>query len=339
MLQEKLEALRPLFREAEQTLRAKRSKHEALLKQRLLTKGDDPERETYHHYRETLNEAFFDLKVLDPAMGSGHFLVEAVDYITDQMAKFLTAFKWNPVVYGLAETRRDIQQEMERQGVTIDMSKLTDLNLLKRSVLKSCIYGVDLNPMAVELAKVSLWLDCFTLGAPLSFLDHHMKPGNSLIGGNVQEVQLALSNSLWGSQFSYLLDATQLMRRVGELSDVTAQEVAESRKAYKGAYDALVPFKRLLHVWTSEYFGNKGAKHITQEHADAIFNTDYTKVGTSRPASHRHSPHPRRNKTLLPLGTRIPRSLLRRQRTQAKWRFRRGGRQSAVCETGRSGRR
>ena len=82
---------------------------------------------------------------------------------------------------------------MERQGVTIDMSKLTDLNLLKRRVLKSCIYGVDLNPMAVELAKVSLWLDCFTLGAPLSFLDHHMKCGNSLIGGNVQEVQDALS--------------------------------------------------------------------------------------------------------------------------------------------------
>ena len=46
--------------------------------------------------------------------------------------------------------------------------QLTDVNLLKRQVLKGCIYGVDLNPMAVELAKVSLWLDCFTLGAPLS---------------------------------------------------------------------------------------------------------------------------------------------------------------------------
>src|SRR5256886_4871285 len=159
---------------------------------------------------------------------------------------------------------------MERQGVTIDMSKLTDLNLLKRRVLKSCIYGVDLNPMAVELAKVSLWLDCFTLGAPLSFLDHHMKPGNSLIGGNVQKVQDALSQNLWGSQFSYLLDATQLMRRVGELSDVTAQEVAESRKAYKGAYDALAPFKRLLDVWISEYFGNKKARITTSVYAGAI---------------------------------------------------------------------
>ena len=230
VIAEKLETLRPIFREAEKTLKAERNKVNALGR-----KDISPENETYKKFRKTLNEAFFDLKVLDPAMGSGHFLVEAVDYITDQMAKILTAFKWNPIVYELAQTRNEIQQEMERQGVTIDMSKLTDLNLLKRRVLKSCIYGVDLNPMAVELAKVSLWLDCFTLGAPLSFLDHHMKCGNSLIGGNVQEVQDALSRDLFGHQFTDLLNATQLMRKVGELSDVTAQEVAESRKAYQGS--------------------------------------------------------------------------------------------------------
>jgi len=262
VLREKLEALRPIFREAEKTLRAEQDKARAL-------RRDDirPEHETYKKFRTTLNDTFFDLKVLDPAMGSGHFLVEAVDYITDRMADFLAAFRWNPVVYELGQTRREIQAEMERQGITIDLGKLTDLNLLKRRVLKSCIYGVDLNPMAVELAKVSLWLDCFTLGAPLSFLDHHMKCGNSLIGGNVQEVQDALSSDLWGSQFSYLLDATQLMRKVGELSDVTAQEVAASRSAYQGAYDALAPFKRLLDVYISEYFGNKGAKHKTRLYA------------------------------------------------------------------------
>ncbi len=273
VLQEKLEALRPVFREAEKTLRAEQEKAKAL-------RRDDihPQHETYKKFHKNLNEAFFDLKVLDPAMGSGHFLVEAVDYITDQLAKILTAFKWNPIVYELAQTRHEIQEEMERQGVSIDMSKLTDLNLLKRRVLKSCIYGVDLNPMAVELAKVSLWLDCFTLGAPLSFLDHHMKCGNSLIGGKVQEVQDTLDTGLWGNQFSYLLDATQLMRKVGELSDVTAQEVIASRKAYQGAYDALAPFKRLLDVYISEYFGNKGAKHTTRLYAGAIVGNDYSKA-------------------------------------------------------------
>ncbi len=273
VLKEKLEALRPAFREAEKTLKAERDKVKALGRADV-----SPEHETYKKYVKIINETFFDLKVLDPAMGSGHFLVEAVDYITDQMAKFLTAFRWNPVVYELAKTRREIQEEMERQGVTIDMSKLTDINLLKRHVLKSCIYGVDLNPMAVELAKVSLWLDCFTLGAPLSFLDHHMKCGNSLIGGSVQEVQDALSRDLFGHQFTDLLNATQLMRRVGELSDVTAQEVAESRKAYKGAYDALAPFKRLLDVWISEYFGNKKARITTSVYAGAIVAGNYSKA-------------------------------------------------------------
>src|SRR5258708_13028747 len=49
-------------------------------------------------------------------------------------------------------------------------------------VLKRCVYGVDKNPMAVELAKVSLWLHTFTVGAPLSFLDHHLRCGDSLFG-------------------------------------------------------------------------------------------------------------------------------------------------------------
>jgi hypothetical protein len=59
-------------------------------------------------------------------------------------------------------------------------------------VLKRCIYGVDINPMAVELAKASLWLDYFTLDVPLSFLDHHLRCGNSLIGVTITEVQEAI---------------------------------------------------------------------------------------------------------------------------------------------------
>ena len=53
-------------------------------------------------------------------------------------------------------------------------------------VLKRCVYGVDKNPMAVELAKVALWLHTFTVGAPLSFLDHHLRCGDSLFGAWVR---------------------------------------------------------------------------------------------------------------------------------------------------------
>lgn len=135
------------------------------------------------------------------------------------------------------------------------------MNMLKRHVLKRCIYGVDLNPMAVELAKVSLWLHCFTLGAPLSFLDHHMRCGNSLIGVSVPQVQDELrQGSLFGNWFAGLTLATDFMRHVGELSDVTSAQVHESRTEYEKASDALAPYKRILDVYTSQWFGNEAPK-------------------------------------------------------------------------------
>ena len=134
--------------------------------------------------------------------------------------------------------------------------------LLKRAVLKRCVYGVDLNAMAVELAKVSLWLDAFTLGAPLSFLDHHLKRGNSLIGARVKEVSEAWSRPgkqlslLAQSKFAGVMLATDLMRQVSYLSDNTAEQLASSRQAFRSAADHLAPYKRMLDVYTSRWFGN-----------------------------------------------------------------------------------
>ncbi len=273
VLEEKFEALRPKLREAQKLLAKEREKASALRK--ALGKSDDPEREAYLKSRALVDE-LFSVKVLDPAMGSGHFLVEAVDFITDRMLRFLYAFPWNPVQYELGETRRKILDAMEDQGVVIDRGRLTDVNLLKRHVLKRCIYGVDLNPMAVELAKVSLWLDCFTLGAPLSFLDHHLKPGNSLVGATIEEAKKAIEGTtqldLFGSRFAGLMSATELMRHIGELSDVTAKQVEESRREYRKASDALAPFKRMLDVYTSQWFGNERALDLFRRgHADEWF--------------------------------------------------------------------
>ena len=105
-----------------------------------------------------------------------------------------------------------------------------------------------------------------------------MKTGNSLIGGNVKEVEDALSRDLFGSQFAGLLSATQLMRRVGALSDVTAAQVAESKQAYSGASGALAPFKRVLDVWISEAFGNKGAHRTASLYAGSIVAGNYSKT-------------------------------------------------------------
>ncbi|MCY3837611.1 MAG: restriction endonuclease, partial [Gammaproteobacteria bacterium] len=74
----------------------------------------------------------------------------------------------------------------EDRGWTFDPAQLDDRHIVRRMVLKRCVYGVDKNPMAVELAKVSLWLHTFTVGAPLSFLDHHLRCGDSLFGAWVR---------------------------------------------------------------------------------------------------------------------------------------------------------
>jgi hypothetical protein len=255
VLREKFEAMRPKLREAQQKRRAFFDRQEALRKQ-----GLRPEPESKADLiGQDVGDELFNIKVLDPAMGSGHFLVEAVDFITDKALDFLNAFPWNPVTAYLNRMRETILSEMEDQGITIDAKRLTDVNLLKRHILKRCIYGVDLNPMAVELAKVSLWPDCFTLGAPLSFLDHHLRCGNSLIGVTVEEIdkiraateQLPLSAS---SDWQGLLQAIQGMVEVGGLPDVTSAQVARSRSTYKSALSNLENFKKILDVHTARWF-------------------------------------------------------------------------------------
>ncbi len=105
--------------------------------------------------KDNPEQAILNLKVCDPAAGSGHFLVAAAH----RMAKRLAAI---------------------RTGDDEPSPQATRMAL--RDVIGHCIYGVDINPMAVELCKVSLWLEALEPGKPLSFLDHHIKCGNSLLG-------------------------------------------------------------------------------------------------------------------------------------------------------------
>jgi len=163
----------------------------------------------------------------------------------------------------LEKMRDDILNEMERQKVTIDADRLTRVSLLKRAVLKRCVYGVDLNAMAVELAKVSLWLDAFTLGAPLNFLDHHLKHGNSLIGARIAEVEKALEGSVTlfsQNKFAGVMMASDFMQQDSYPSHNTIEQTRQSAQAYRDASDRLAPYKRVMDVYTSRWFGNTPSK-------------------------------------------------------------------------------
>ena len=132
----KFEKLRPTFRDAQQAYSKAVARADSFAKQGMTP--DDPAKVANDY--SGLVDDLFDLKVLDPAMGSGHFLVEAVDFVCDRILGeregFLRAFPWNPLTRYLQDTREAIVAEMERQEVTVDTGRLTDINLLKRHVLK-----------------------------------------------------------------------------------------------------------------------------------------------------------------------------------------------------------
>ena len=261
VLREKFAALLPKFRQFQEKIR--QVQHTNRERKKAHLNGED-EKNIYRDY-QWLTEELFDLKVLDPAMGSGHFLVDAVDYITDKIIEFLRPLQPNPVHYGLQEMKLTIAVEAERQGVTIDRSKLTEIHLLKRQVLKRCIYGVDLNRMAVELTKISLWLDTFTVGAPLSFLDHHLKWGNSLIGAQIDQARNTIEEqrqlSMFGSNlWTGMLLSVKGMLLVSHLSDNTPGEARASQEAYAEVEKHSDPGKRLLNVYLSRWFSNPFTK-------------------------------------------------------------------------------
>jgi hypothetical protein len=127
--------------------------HEALI-QESLNSGLDPllDRAASQANPE---QAILSLKVCDPAVGSGHFLVAAVHRIARRLA-----------------AARSGDEEPAPAEITLAL----------RDVVSHCLYGVDINEMAVELCKVSLWMTAMTPGRPLSFLDHRIRCGNSLLG-------------------------------------------------------------------------------------------------------------------------------------------------------------
>ncbi|MDP9438256.1 MAG: N-6 DNA methylase [Actinomycetota bacterium] len=102
------------------------------------------------------------LKICDPACGSGHFLLAAARRIGWEVAR-LDAGGTEP------------DPETTREGV--------------REAVHHCVYGVDLNPLAVDLCKLALWLEGHTPGKPLGFLDHHIKHGNSVVGATTDSME------------------------------------------------------------------------------------------------------------------------------------------------------
>ena len=125
-------------------------------------------------------------------------------------------------------------------------------------VLKRVVYGVDKNPMAVELAKVALWLHSFTVGAPLSFLDHHLRAGDSVIGAWVGPTVDALRDrgALFNlGQIARVEQVAGLMAEIEETTDNDIAEVASSKEKFRTVAEATEPVGGLFSLIAAELMG------------------------------------------------------------------------------------
>lgn len=208
-------------------------------------------------------EAILKLRVCDPAMGSGHFLVSLVDTLADHVLDAMAEAAalagdlgyTSPLATKIEEIRRTILKNARAANWTIDEAQLDDRHIVRRMVLKRCVYGVDKNPMAVELAKVALWLHTFTVGAPLSFIDHHLRAGDSLFGLWVRD---AIDKA--GAQGGELLHIGPLreaessaaaMQIIERLTDAEIAEAHQSASTWYGVQSQIAPldsFVSFLHA-------------------------------------------------------------------------------------------
>ncbi|MBE8157958.1 MAG: restriction endonuclease, partial [Betaproteobacteria bacterium] len=231
-----------------------------------------------------------EIKVCDPAMGSGHFLVSLVDYLADWALAEISAAEniknyQSPLVAEITAIRAHIEKEAKKGGWEIKKEQLEDRQIIRRIALKKCVYGADKNFMAVELSKLSLWLHTFTVGAPLTFLDHHLRCGDSLFGEwtiSAMEIFRDLDCSLEAGK--YMLQAEKAAADMAEIEALTDSDIREaqtSKEKYEVMLGKAEVFNRalsLLHVmrWldaAEEYLPTirrKSNRHTRKDSAQRI---------------------------------------------------------------------
>jgi hypothetical protein len=180
----------------------------------------------------------------------------------------------------------EVVREQEIQGY--------DEQHLRREIAKECIYGVDVNGMAVELGKLSMWLETLAADQPLAFLDHHLKPGNSLVGSDITEVlsddeagvvdkesdedtvQITLSESLEETRRETLGHVMDLMKELFAIDNESLEDIKSMEELYDEIQDDPI-YQRLFeiaNVHTAEEFGLDLSEGVYEDMADAIEEDD-----------------------------------------------------------------
>ena len=210
----------------------------------------------------------FDFSVVDPAMGSAHFLTAALDMIADHIELFLAQVGGLP---GIAQQLSELSQDSGQVAQQPD-----DGDLLRRLILKRCIYGVDISPMAVEVANVTLWLASFVPGLALSYLGSNLKCGDALIGVADPLVVGASDSPMFTGQAvaEAMTRAADFQRKLAENPDRTPEEVNRSQELSTELREATGGLRAAFDLWAAEPLGLNGARYFLETNAEAIIASD-----------------------------------------------------------------
>lgn len=216
---------------------------------------------------------FFDYRVADLAMGSAHFLVAAVDRIESKMRSFLA--QPGQEIAGVSNELERLA-EAARKALGDDLVAIDDIDdavLLRRQIARRCVYGIDINPLAVELSRLALWIHTFVPGLPMSTLDHNLVCANSLTGiGSIEEAEKALELGGNDSQLSLfesvirdaLKAASELLTEWSDASEATRAEVSRAHELARSAEEKSKPVKGMLDVALATIAGLIDTKQILQ---------------------------------------------------------------------------
>ncbi|MEW6237082.1 MAG: hypothetical protein AB1656_16990 [Candidatus Omnitrophota bacterium] len=231
------------------------------------------------------------IKVLDPAMGSGHFLVEACRYLGEALYE---ACRLCDELALKAESRAERAKTEEERKAALEEARqlrqrivdLPDPNdemlqylpsrapereesgvsqrkaeaLCRRLAAVHCLYGVDKNPLAVELAKLSLWIEAHGEGLPLTFLDHRLIVGDSLTGpfwtdllrrpGSQKGIENLWEQMIQTDLSDALHDAIRYVSRLEAEVGVTLAQMEDKTRLKREMDRKLAPFRALAAAWT-----------------------------------------------------------------------------------------
>ena len=198
-------------------------------------------------------DAFFDIRISDIAMGSGHFLVGAVDRIESRLYAYLTENPLPPVEEELDNLEDAALEAFQDEDYAPPIERG---QLLRRQVARRCIYGVDINPLATELARLSIWVHTFVPGLPLTFLEYNLRAGDSIVGiGSLDEIDNILGSSK-GENYSLssftsgdvVDDIKDDIEALGDFADASAEQVAEVRRTREEIDRRLEPVRARFEI-------------------------------------------------------------------------------------------